>query len=191
MRKTVLVAGLALAAAGCAAAPKVTARDAEYLRNKSLRIAVLDVCDRSGAVEPAALQAELAQRCRALGWAGARTHAVRSAEAEWSPARAAATARERGADAALVAAVAPVAADAPAPRRAADDDSVWSGASGRREYYRRDLAGEGDRGPRVRAGVSLVDARTEAVVYRAEFEAAARDVSEEGLAAALLGPLED
>jgi hypothetical protein len=188
MTKAMSVAALALA--GCAASPTVTARDPGYLRNKSLRIAVLDVCDRSGAVEPGAFQAQLAQRCRALGWSRAEAHAVRGAAGEWSPERAAAAARARGAEAALVAAVAPAAGGA-APRRAEEDASVWSEASGRRAYYRRDLEGEGARGPRVRAGVSLVDARSGAVVYRAEFEADRGDVSEEGLAAVLLGPLED
>jgi hypothetical protein len=53
------------------------------------------------------------------------------------------------------------------------------------------MRGEGWKGPRVRAEVRLVDAKSESVVYRAGYEGAAGGLSEEDLAAALLRPLED
>jgi len=178
------------ATAGCAAAPRVLTHDAAALRNKSLRIAVLDVAERSGAFDAAVLQAEVAQRLRELGYEGAGTFAEKTATGEWDAARAARAAQGSGADAALTVAV--VARDAAAPaRRAPEEESLYSGAAGRREYYRKDLYGEGYKGPRVLAGVTLVEARTGAVLYRAEAEAAARDLSEETLAALLLRPLEE
>jgi hypothetical protein len=185
-----LAGGSALLTAGCAAFPRVLAHDAEALRNKSLRIAVLDVAERSGAFDAAVLQAELAQRLRDLGYERAETFAEKAAAAEWDPARAAGSARARGADAALAVAVVARERGAPA-RRGPEEESLYSDVGGRREYYRKDLYGEGYKGPRVIAAVTLVQARTGAVLYRAEAEAAARDLSEETLAALLLRPLED
>jgi hypothetical protein len=185
-----LLGGFAALAAGCAVEPVVSARDEAWLRNKAVRIAVLDVYDRSGALEPAMLQAQLAQRLREIGFERSETHATKTAPGEWSPERAAAVGKARGAEAALVASVI-LEAGSPEPRRSADDDSVYSSAAGRREYYRKDLQGEGYKGPRLSATASLVDVRSGAVVYRAEYAGAARELTEETLAAILLKPLEE
>jgi hypothetical protein len=183
-------APMLLLLAACAPSAEVLARDAGYLRNRSLRIAVLDVSDRSGLVESAALQGQLAQRLREIGWSGASTHAEKALRQDWPDARAAAEALRRGADAALTASVT-LADGAPPPKRADDEASVWAAPAGRRDYYRREMRGEGWKGPRVRAEVRLVDAKSESVVYRAGYEGAAGGLSEEDLAAALLRPLED
>jgi hypothetical protein len=177
-------------AAGFAAAPRVTVTEDPAVRNKSLRIAVLEVYDGTGAVEPATLQGHLAQRLREMGYAGAYASSVRGRRAGWDPVAAAREAKSRGADAALVF-TAVLAPGSPEPRRAEETETVYSDVSGRRSYYTRDLYGESYRGTRVKADATIVDARSETVVYRAELEAPARDLTEETLAALLLGPLED
>jgi hypothetical protein len=191
-RKYLLVVSLAafgvLILAGCGVTATVTTRDAEALRHKELRIAVLDVYEASGTVEAGGLQMHLAQRLRTLGFARAESDALGAPRAEWSAERAAERARSHGAAAALVCAVHPVPGTTGARR--AEGDSVYSDASGRRDYYVRNLDGEASKGPRIRASAELVDARG-AVLYRAELEMDGRDLTEAALAAALVDPIGD
>ena len=155
-----------------------------------MRIAVLDVYDGSGAVKPTELQNRLTQRLLELGYAGAVPRTVKTPRSEWDPVEASQAAQAHGADAALVGGLW-LEGDGPDPRKAEDAESLYSEPAGRRNYYARDLFGEGYRGPRVLASVRLIDAKSGKPLYGAEVALPARDLSEATLADMLLEPLEN
>ncbi len=162
---------LAALAGGCAGSARVVARDDASLRNMSMKIAVLEPRDRTGALKPAVLKELAVRKLRSLGYEHVEPASAAPRDAEFS----------------LLVELAP---SPVSPRRAADDDSVYTDASGRREYYRKDMHGEGYSGPRARATASLVEPGTGAVLYRAEFDDTVSSLSDEDLVDVLLKPLE-
>lgn len=157
------------AAAGCAPAARVTERDAAGLAARRGRpVAVRPPADRSGLFSPGTLRDALA---RALGRAGFPEGDPGRAEAELSV-------------------TLEPAAEPAAPGRAGAPPA-YADPAGRRSYYGPDRPGEGGPGPGLRAEAVLAEARTGRVLYRAELEGPAGGLTEEALAEALLGPLEE
>ena len=90
-----LVAPLVVLAA-CALETKVHSADPETLAGKGLSIAVLDVHDESGVLDPALLQMNLTRALMDEGFRGASTEAVRTRTEAWTAKKAAASAQSRG-----------------------------------------------------------------------------------------------
>jgi hypothetical protein len=156
-------------AAGCAPAARVAVRDAEGLAAaRGREVALRDPSDRAGLFSADGLRKALAG---ALGRAGFR---------EGAPGRAAAE---------LFVTVEPK-AEPVAPGRTGRPPA-YGDPAGRRTYYGPERPGEEGPGPGLRAEAVLTEARTGRVLYRAELEGPARDLTEETLAEALLGPLEE
>ena len=88
-----------IALAGCAVVKNATVLSAEKeaLADKSISVAVLDVFDDSGAVDPLVMVMTLTRQLFVSGYRNARTEAFRTIHRAWTPAEAAKIAR-RGQD---------------------------------------------------------------------------------------------
>lgn len=156
------------AAAGCAPGVQVTTRDAAWLAERGRPVAVRPPSDRAGFFSAEGLRKAFARALERAGFREApadRAHAQLSVSVESTP--------------------------EPAVPGRTGRPPAYGEPAGRRLYYGPDRPGEGDPGPTLRAEAVLAELQTGRVLYRAELAGPAGEFTEETLAEALLGPLEE
>ena len=176
--------------ASCADAPRAILMDGDYLKNHDLKVAVLDVYDSTGMRLSATLGPELAKRLRDEGYAGARNAPSATRGIDWTEQDAAAAAKAKSVDAALLCSV--EFAEEPAATKTPAVESVYAEpghpANARRDYYIE----ETNRAQKRRlliARARMVEAATGRTVYEVEYRTRSSDVGAESLAGELLAPL--
>lgn len=182
---------LPLLLSACFVPTRVVSADAGALADRGMRIVVLDLFDGSRTQDASLLQMHLSGALRHLGYRNAETAAERSVREPWSPEAAAAAARKRNVQAALVVEIRPLPSSTP-PAGDLGLYSTESDPSGvRRTYYLPELKDPSTDAPEFLAVARLVDAASGRLLYVAEVRAAADDVREAALAKALVAPLAD